>query len=123
MGKFTRFIIVGFVNTIVCFFLFIFFTQFFGFNLFVANFLSYLVIILISYALYKTFVFQSAQNLSSKKNYFLAFVISYLANYLLILLISIQVNFSNELIHMMGMICYSLIFYFLNNKFVFLSKI
>jgi|TARA_B110000444_G_C18748051_1_gene551317 putative flippase GtrA len=122
VGKFTRFIIVGLANTISCYFLFIFFTQLLSLNLFAANFLSYLVIIPISYLLYRIFVFQSTQNLNNKKNYFLSFAVAYLANYLLIFILSIQVNFSDELIHIIGMICYSLIFYFLNNKFVFLSE-
>lgn len=122
MGKFTRFIMVGLTNTISCYFLFIFFTQLLSLNLFAANFLSYLVVIPVSYLLYKIFVFQSTQNNNNKKSYFLSFVIAYLANYSLIFILSIQVIFSDELIHIIGMICYSLIFYFLNNKFVFLSK-
>ena len=66
MGKFTRFIMVGLTNTISCYFLFIFFTQLLSFNLFAANFLSYLVVIPVSYLLYRIFVFQSTQNNNNK---------------------------------------------------------
>lgn len=122
MVRFTKFISVGLINTIFCFFLFIFFTNFLNLNVLVSNFLSYIFVIPLSYILYKLFVFQSISSSGNKINYIIAFILSYLGNYLLLITLISFTSLSNQLIHLLGMSAYTLVFYSINNTFVFKDK-
>lgn len=122
MTKLIKFIFVGAINTILCIFLFLVFNNFFKFNIFVSNLLAYLVIIPLSYILYRTYVFKPELISQNKARYLLCFVLAYLLNYFIVLCNSTYTSLSNEVIHFTGMIGYTLFFYYLNNRFVFTPK-
>lgn len=122
MTKLIKFIFAGAINTILCIFLFLVFNNFFEFNIFVSNLLAYLVIIPLSYILYRTYVFKSELISQNKARYLLCFVLAYLLNYFIVLCNSTYTSLSNETVHFTGMIGYTLFFYYLNNRFVFTPK-
>ncbi len=123
MNKFFKFILIGAINTILCILIFFILNNFFEFNIFVSNFMSYIVVIPLSYILYKSYVFETSVVNKRKVSYLLCFTSAYLLNYLIILFASSYTNLSNELIHFSGMVGYTLFFYYLNNRFVFISKV
>ena len=122
MNKFLKFIFVGITNTILCLVLFLVFNNFFEFDMYVSNFLSYLVVIPLSYIFYRLYVFKASTFNQNKVTYLICFVMAYLLNYFIILCFSTYTNLSNEYIHLTGMIGYTVFFYYLNNRFVFINR-
>lgn len=119
-STFSRFIIVGIINTIIGYSLIMLFFHIFSLTYGVSYFLSYIIAFSISFFLNRQFVFESKnKKLKEFLKFIVAFLISYSISYVF-LYIFIEYKVLNENIAFFaGMIVYSTIFYLLNKYMTF----
>ena len=122
MKEFNRFALVGFLNTFVGYCLFYFFLKYFFFSPAISNFLSYILIIIFSFSIYKDSVFINSElHKFSKLFYVLSFSCALTCNQVVLYLFKTHTMFIPEIYQIFGMGTYTVVFYFLNKKFVFVS--
>ncbi len=116
----TRFLSVGFLNTVVGFTLIYGSKYFLGFGDVLANLLGYGVGILLSFTLNSTWTFSyQGPQLSAFGRFILTFAVAYTIN-LFVVLICIQwVDINPYLAHAIGLIPYTTTFYLVSRLFVF----
>ncbi len=120
MSEFNRFLLIGFLNTFLGYSLFLLFLRLLQFNVAISNFLSYFLIIAFSFRIYRKTVFNSTKKGSlTKVYYFLSFFFAFTLNQIVLYLFGIKSNLPPEIYQIFAMATYTLVFFYLNKKFVF----
>lgn len=120
MKEFNRFILVGLLNTFIGYSLFYIFLKLFNFSPAVSNLLSYILIIIFSYRIYKINVFTSSEdNNAVKLLYLFSFSVALSFNQVILYLFDMYTSISPEIYQIYAMVGYTLTFFYLNKRFVF----
>ena len=120
MSQFNRFIAIGALNTFIGYGLFILFLREFLLSAALSNFLAYLIVIFSSYFIYGKFVFgnKNTKPLSSLL-YLIYFLFALSCNQIVLNIFLRMTVFPAEICQIFGMITYTIIFYYLNKKYVY----
>ena len=120
MNKLHRFLVVGFLNTFLGYGLFIIFLRVFLLSAAIANFLSYFLIIILSFSVYRKTVFRSSKKSNTSKPFYLmSFLLAFSLNQTVLYFFSIKTALPPEVYQVFAMTTYTLVFFYLNKKFVF----
>ena len=121
MNEFNRFLLIGFLNTFLGYSLFLLFLRVLLLSVAISNFLSYFLIIAFSFGIYRKTVFKSAKRGNLTKTlYLLSFFFAFSLNQIVLYLFGIKSNLPPEIYQIFAMATYTLVFFYLNKKFVFL---
>lgn len=122
LGQMARFVVAGFFNTALGYVLFLGFFFLTNLSAPVSNTLSYLIVVLIAFSLYKRFVFDASQpqTVSEVVAYFVSAAVAFSLN-LLVLITLLNLGFSIPLAQISAMAVYTVCFYLLNRFVVFRS--
>jgi len=123
MSEFNRFLLIGFLNTFLGYSLFLLFLRVMLFSVAMSNFLSYFLIISLSFSVYRKTVFKSPEKGNiTKALYILSFFFSFSLNQIVLYFFSIKSNLPPEIYQIFAMATYTLVFFCLNKKFVFYTR-
>jgi putative flippase GtrA len=118
--NFLKYIWVGLLNTAIGYTVFLFLVGYLNITPEFANFMGYIFVLTIAYTLNKIYVFRGsavAQNPMLK--FILCFILSFLINHCVLIFFYRFMGFAAEISQIPAMICYTVVFYFLNRRFVF----
>jgi len=120
--QFIKYIISGVANTVVGYGVFLILLKLFHISPEYANASGYAIALVVAFILNKVFVFkQSVYNRSTIPRFLVAFIIAFFINQLVLMALYRVIGMSAEIAQIFAMISYTIIFYFLNKKFVFHS--
>ena len=117
---FLKYLSVGIVNTFIGFGVFLLLIGRLELRPEIANFIGYVVALIIAYSLNKIYVFNdfvAAPGAIFK--FFLCFICSFLINQCVLILFYRIMDFNAAIAQIPAMASYTLVFYFLNKTFVF----
>jgi len=122
--QFFKYIISGVINTTVGYGIFFLFIRIFNVSIVYANAMGYSIALIVAFTLNKVFVFnKSKYNQHSITRFILAFVLSFIANQLILMIFCLAIGLSAEISQIFAMLSYTFTFYFLNKYFVFREKV
>ena len=120
MSQFNRFITIGVLNTFIGYGLFVLFLREFLLSAALSNFLSYSIIIIFSYFIYGKFVFGNKKTKPfSSLLYLISFLFALSCNQIVLNIFLRMTPFPPEICQIFGLITYTIIFYYLNKKYVY----
>ena len=120
MNTLHRFLIIGLLNTFLGYGLFIIFLRVFLFSVAFSNFLSYFLIIIFSFSIYRKTVFRSPKKGNiSKLFYLISFLLAFSLNQIVLYLFGVNTTIAPEVYQVFAMVTYTLVFFYLNKRFVF----
>ncbi len=120
-NNFVRFLIVGTVNTLIGYGVFYLLLTYCDAQAYLANSAGYMVALIVAFLLSKTFVFESKYTHQMVPRFILAFLVAFFINQLVLLSLIQRFQIIPEFAQVVAMSVYTIIFYFLNKKFVFRS--
>jgi putative flippase GtrA len=118
--QFLRYLIVGVINTVIGYGVFVSLVEYLNLIPELANLIGYFFALTVAYILNKNYVFSGyvvAPN--SKSRFILSFIASFFVNQCALIFLYRYLGISAVVAQIPAMICYTLVFYFLNRKFVF----
>jgi putative flippase GtrA len=119
-----KYILTGLINTIVGYSVFWVLLKHFNFSAEYANAAGYGSALIVAFVLNKIFVFnQSTFSRSMIPRFILAFTASFLINQIVLIIIYRVIGLQVEIAQAIAMGTYTVMFYFLNKRFVFNEKL
>jgi putative flippase GtrA len=118
-NTFTKYLLMGLINTIFSYIVFIFLYKFFNANPIFANLVSFLLGLLLSFILMGKIVFNQSLSFKKSTKFILGFVLCYCFN-IAVFTYSIKTGIKPEFSQVFGQISYSILFYFYNKKITFI---
>lgn len=118
-----KYILAGLINTTVGYGVFWVLLRYFNISAEYANTAGYGCALIVAFLLNKTFVFnQSTFSQSMIPRFILAFAISFITNQMVLIITYRAIGFQAEIAQIIAMVTYTVVFYFLNKRFVFNEK-
>jgi len=118
--QFLRYLIVGAVNTFIGYGVFLLLIEYLKLIPELANLIGYFFALTVSYVLNKNYVFSAyVVSSNSKSRFILLFIFSFFLNQCALIFFYRFLGLAADVAQFAAMICYSIVFYILNRKFVF----
>ena len=122
--QFFKYIISGVVNTSVGYAVFFILLRIFKVSPEYANAVGYCIALVFAFTLNKVFVFnKSISNRKLIPKFLAAYILSFSANQLVLMVLYRNVGISAEIAQIFSMTSYTLFFYFLNKHLVFSERV
>jgi putative flippase GtrA len=115
--QFFRFLLVGFANTVLGFSLIFFFMLVLNLGHVTSNVLSYMIGLLVSYAMHKKYTFKKNKN--RVFSFVICFAVSYSINLSVLIVLVDVISFNKIAAQVISCMSYILVFYFMNKWYVF----
>jgi putative flippase GtrA len=120
MKPFIRYLIIGFINTLIGYSVYIVLISVDIVTPQIANGICYIVAIIFAFILNKVFLFSYARmSISTIKRFLLAFILSFIINQIVLFVLHNIYLLSAEIAQIFSMATYTVIFYKLNKYYVY----
>lgn len=122
--EFIKYLIAGLVNTCVGYGVYFASTNWLGLSPYFSNAIGYLIALVIAFLLNKKFVFDETDfKYSMAAKFLTSFVIAFTINQVVLLIFFSWLGWTSEMAQIPAMISYTLVFYLLNKKVVFIGSV
>lgn len=120
MKEFIKYIIAGVINTITGYSIFIIFLHALKCSPEIANAVGYIAALSLSYIINRYFVFLNAViDIKTFKKFVFSFIVAFLFNQLVLFILYRKLFITVELVQIISMITYTIVFFILNKYYVY----